>query len=184
MGAQAGKSVEMENFFSRLTLDIIGKAVFNYDFDSLTHDDPVIQVCLLTASLSAWIDIASQPGDVSAWSYCLLRSDRTPSKLLLYLGCIAAIMQTQPSSSTSTMQKYTAHVPRRCELTAALLSHSVLTTQRMDAVWLQAVHTVLGEAEYRSTHPLPYQNLPMANIRDSFKSLHDVCFGCRRCTQY
>ena len=41
---QAGKSVEMENFFSRLTLDIIGKAVFNYDFDSLTHDDPVIQV--------------------------------------------------------------------------------------------------------------------------------------------
>ncbi len=42
--AQAGKSVEMENFFSRLTLDIIGKAVFNYDFDSLTHDDPVIQV--------------------------------------------------------------------------------------------------------------------------------------------
>lgn len=41
---QTGKSVEMENFFSRLTLDIIGKAVFNYDFDSLTHDDPVIQV--------------------------------------------------------------------------------------------------------------------------------------------
>ena len=42
--AASGKSVEMENFFSRLTLDIIGKAVFNYDFDSLTHDDPVIQV--------------------------------------------------------------------------------------------------------------------------------------------
>ena len=37
--------MEMENFFSRLTLDIIGRAVFNYDFDSLTHDDPVIQVC-------------------------------------------------------------------------------------------------------------------------------------------
>jgi hypothetical protein len=34
----------MENLFSRLTLDIIGKAVFDYDFDSLTHDDPVIQV--------------------------------------------------------------------------------------------------------------------------------------------
>lgn len=43
---QAGKSVEMENFFSRLTLDIIGKAVFNYDFDSLTHDDPVIKARL------------------------------------------------------------------------------------------------------------------------------------------
>ena len=34
----------MENFFSRLGLDIIGKAVFNYDFDSLTNDDPVIRV--------------------------------------------------------------------------------------------------------------------------------------------
>ena len=42
---QEGKPVEMENFFSRFGLDIIGKAVFNYDFDSLTHDDPVIQVC-------------------------------------------------------------------------------------------------------------------------------------------
>lgn len=39
-----GRVVEMENLFSRLTLDIIGKAVFDYDFDSLTHDDPVIQV--------------------------------------------------------------------------------------------------------------------------------------------
>ncbi|GBF96486.1 cytochrome P450 [Raphidocelis subcapitata] len=41
--ADAGTPVEMENWFSRLALDIIGKAVFNYDFDSLTHDDPVIQ---------------------------------------------------------------------------------------------------------------------------------------------
>ncbi len=40
--AAAGQSVEMENFFSRLALDIIGKAVFNYNFDALTHDDPVI----------------------------------------------------------------------------------------------------------------------------------------------
>lgn len=46
----SGKSLDMENYFSRLALDIIGKAVFNYDYDSLTHDDPVIQVqwvCLL-----------------------------------------------------------------------------------------------------------------------------------------
>ena len=33
----------LQNFFSRFALDIIGKAVFNYDFDALTHDDPVIQ---------------------------------------------------------------------------------------------------------------------------------------------
>ena len=38
-----GKTVEMENFYSRLALDIIGKAVFNYDFDSLKKDDPVIK---------------------------------------------------------------------------------------------------------------------------------------------
>jgi len=41
--AGRGAAVEMENFFSRLSLDIIGKAVFNYDFDSLTNDDPVIR---------------------------------------------------------------------------------------------------------------------------------------------
>ncbi len=45
--AEFGGSVEMENFFSRLGLDIIGKAVFNYDFDSLTNDDPVIRVSAL-----------------------------------------------------------------------------------------------------------------------------------------
>ena len=38
----------MENWFSRFALDIIGKAVFNYDFDSLTKDDPVIQAVYTT----------------------------------------------------------------------------------------------------------------------------------------
>ena len=38
-----GATVEMENFYSRLALDIIGKAVFNYDFNSLKKDDPVIK---------------------------------------------------------------------------------------------------------------------------------------------
>lgn len=46
--AAAGEPVEMENFFSRLALDIIGKAVFNYDFDSLTTDDPVIKAVYTT----------------------------------------------------------------------------------------------------------------------------------------
>ncbi|CAH2034782.1 unnamed protein product [Thlaspi arvense] len=41
--ASAGEVVEMESLFSRLTLDIIGKAVFNYDFDSLTNDTGVIE---------------------------------------------------------------------------------------------------------------------------------------------
>ncbi|VVA93247.1 unnamed protein product [Arabis nemorensis] len=41
--ASSGEEVEMESLFSRLTLDIIGKAVFNYDFDSLTNDTGVIE---------------------------------------------------------------------------------------------------------------------------------------------
>jgi len=43
LAAADGAPVEMENFFSRLALDIIGKAVFNYEFDALDNDDPVIQ---------------------------------------------------------------------------------------------------------------------------------------------
>lgn len=42
--ASDGEDVEMESLFSRLTLDIIGKAVFNYDFDSLTNDTGVVEV--------------------------------------------------------------------------------------------------------------------------------------------
>lgn len=42
--ASEREDVEMESLFSRLTLDIIGKAVFNYDFDSLTNDTGIIEV--------------------------------------------------------------------------------------------------------------------------------------------
>jgi carotene epsilon-monooxygenase len=41
--AAAGQAVNMESIFSQLTLDIIGKSVFNYDFNSLTTDSPLIQ---------------------------------------------------------------------------------------------------------------------------------------------
>ncbi|KAF3335461.1 protein LUTEIN DEFICIENT 5 [Carex littledalei] len=41
--ASDGEDVEMESLFSRLTLDVIGKAVFNYDFDSLTHDNGIVE---------------------------------------------------------------------------------------------------------------------------------------------
>ena len=33
----------MEACFSQLTLDVIGKAVFNYDFDALNTSSPLIQ---------------------------------------------------------------------------------------------------------------------------------------------
>lgn len=42
--ASDGEDVEMESLFSHLTLDIIGKAVFNYDFDSLTNDTGIVEV--------------------------------------------------------------------------------------------------------------------------------------------
>ncbi|KAF7805260.1 protein LUTEIN DEFICIENT 5, chloroplastic [Senna tora] len=41
--ASDGEDVEMESLFSRLTLDIIGKAVFNYDFDCLTNDTGIVE---------------------------------------------------------------------------------------------------------------------------------------------
>lgn len=37
-----GTAVNMEDKFSQLTLDVIGLSVFNYDFDSLNADSPVI----------------------------------------------------------------------------------------------------------------------------------------------
>ncbi|XP_022746498.1 carotene epsilon-monooxygenase, chloroplastic [Durio zibethinus] len=37
-----GTAVNMEEKFSQLTLDVIGLSIFNYNFDSLTSDSPVI----------------------------------------------------------------------------------------------------------------------------------------------
>nr|AMJ39485.1 cytochrome P450-type monooxygenase 97A3 [Bixa orellana] len=41
--ADEKEDVEMESLFSRMTLDVIGKAVFNYDFDSLTKDTGIVE---------------------------------------------------------------------------------------------------------------------------------------------
>nr|APW83735.1 cytochrome P450 carotenoid hydroxylase 97C [Dunaliella salina]APW83739.1 cytochrome P450 carotenoid hydroxylase 97C [Dunaliella salina] len=41
--SKTGAPVNMEAAFSQLTLDVIGKAVFNYNFDALTTDSPIIQ---------------------------------------------------------------------------------------------------------------------------------------------
>lgn len=46
VAASEGEDVEMESLFSRLTLDVIGKAVFNYHFDSLTNDTGIVEVSL------------------------------------------------------------------------------------------------------------------------------------------
>lgn len=41
--ADGGRVVDMETEFCSLTLDIIGKAVFNYDFGSVTKESPIIK---------------------------------------------------------------------------------------------------------------------------------------------
>ncbi|KAL6767264.1 CYP97C3 [Auxenochlorella protothecoides x Auxenochlorella symbiontica] len=41
--ARTGAFLDMEACFSQLTLDVIGKAVFNYDFEALTRSSPLIQ---------------------------------------------------------------------------------------------------------------------------------------------
>uniref|UniRef100_A0A453Q439 Cytochrome P450 n=1 Tax=Aegilops tauschii subsp. strangulata TaxID=200361 RepID=A0A453Q439_AEGTS len=46
--AAEGEAVEMESLFSRLTLDVIGKAVFNYDFDSLSYDNGMVEAVYVT----------------------------------------------------------------------------------------------------------------------------------------
>eukprot|EP00884_Botryococcus_braunii_P009203 jgi/Botrbrau1/18284/Bobra.0179s0015.2 len=41
--AASGGAIDMEACFSQLTLDVIGKAVFNYEFDALDTNSPIIQ---------------------------------------------------------------------------------------------------------------------------------------------
>ncbi|XP_078441726.1 cytochrome P450, family 97, subfamily A, polypeptide 3 [Wolffia australiana] len=72
--------VEMESLFSHLTLDIIGKAVFNYDFDSLTNDTGIVEAVysvlreaemrslspIPTWDIPIWKDISPRQRKVSA----------------------------------------------------------------------------------------------------------------------
>lgn len=43
LDAKADKVVDMEERFCSVTLDIIGKAVFNYDFGSVTNESPIVK---------------------------------------------------------------------------------------------------------------------------------------------
>ncbi|CAI5463951.1 unnamed protein product [Closterium sp. Yama58-4] len=46
--ADKGQVVEMESLFSRMTLDVIGKAVFNYEFNSLQKDTGIVEAVYVT----------------------------------------------------------------------------------------------------------------------------------------
>jgi cytochrome P450 len=43
LAKKEGKVVDMEERFCSVTLDIIGKAVFNYDFGSVTKESPIVK---------------------------------------------------------------------------------------------------------------------------------------------
>ena len=46
--SSSGQVLNMETEFCSVALDIIGKAVFNYDFGSVTKESPVIQAVYST----------------------------------------------------------------------------------------------------------------------------------------
>ncbi|CAM6075323.1 unnamed protein product [Sphagnum tenellum] len=69
VAATSGENVEMESLFSQLTLDIIGKAVFNYDFNSLSNGSGIVEA-VYTAMQEAE---ARSVGIVPYWKVPLLR---------------------------------------------------------------------------------------------------------------
>ncbi|KAF8056787.1 CYP97A3 [Scenedesmus sp. PABB004] len=91
--AASGESVEMENFFSRLALDIIGKAVFNYEFDSLTHDDPVISAVYTALREAEYRSTAPLP----YWNFpparwLVPRQRRVTAALQVINGCLDGLI--------------------------------------------------------------------------------------------
>ncbi|KAI8008186.1 Sterol 3-beta-glucosyltransferase UGT80A2 [Camellia lanceoleosa] len=59
--ASNGEDVEMESLFARLTLDIIGKALFNYDFDSLTNDTGIVEAVYTVLREAEDLSVAPLP---------------------------------------------------------------------------------------------------------------------------
>lgn len=57
--AESKEAVDMETLFCSVSLDIIGKAVFNYPFDSVTQESPVIKVRTVHAYTHMYIPCVS-----------------------------------------------------------------------------------------------------------------------------
>lgn len=86
--AEAGVSTDMETLFCSVSLDIIGKAVFNYPFDSVTKESPVIKV-----------KDRQQEGQ---WSFCLFQRSNAPSSSSLYgRGRLCTVSYKRPSIAQS-----------------------------------------------------------------------------------
>ena len=105
----------MENFFSRLTLDIIGKAVFNYDFDSLTHDDPVIQVHICTAAC------------VSSASMCNTGRHLQPCLTLAHIAALPHQVQVNTGSFTVSSNTWACNGSLAISVVLLLMTPDVFT---------------------------------------------------------
>ncbi|CAN8290467.1 unnamed protein product [Cochlearia groenlandica] len=82
--ASIGEEVEMESLFSRLTLDVIGKAVFNYDFDSLTNDTGVIEAVYTVLREAEDRSVSPIPvWDIPIWKDISPRQRKVTSSLKL-----------------------------------------------------------------------------------------------------
>ncbi|KAF7146687.1 hypothetical protein RHSIM_Rhsim04G0139800 [Rhododendron simsii] len=72
-----GSYVNMEENFSQLTLDVIGLAVFNYNFDSLNCDSPVIE-----AVYTALKEAEARSTDLLPYWKAIYRTTIVPTKLV------------------------------------------------------------------------------------------------------
>ncbi|KAL5725739.1 hypothetical protein ACHQM5_008855 [Ranunculus cassubicifolius] len=82
--ASDGEDVEMESLFSLLTLDIIGKALFNYDFDSLTNDTGIVEAVYTVLREAEDRSVSPIPvWDIPVWKDLSPRQRKVTSSLKL-----------------------------------------------------------------------------------------------------
>eukprot|EP00960_Hanusia_phi_P033410 750446-Hanusia_phi.AAC.3 len=134
--AEAGNLVDMEGMFNSVSLDIIGKAVFNYEFGSVTRESPVIKV-----------DPPSPPSSLLSTVEALFPSTSSltpppPSPLLLSCASLHFVLASGAWTQLSSLPA--AFTPPNRPMTCDL----------------QAAYACLKEAEHRSTFLLPYWNVP------------------------
>ena len=106
----SGKPINMEAVFNQLTLDVIGKAVFNYDFDSLTTDSPVIQVSAnhVHSLAQAWSSV------VTARICLALLANTLKNSVTCPLGMQAVYTALKETETRATDVLAYWKVPRSC----------------------------------------------------------------------
>ncbi len=201
----------MEACFSQLTLDVIGKAVFNYDFNALTTDSPLIQVRTRFPDESihlSWLHTAfddSCTRNTGLKPHVLARAAESSVVVsICVLRRPADWPRTQPSCRWC-MQRLCIRsqlLMRPRAQTLALTTSTPLSTLRSaSARAAQAVYTALKETESRATDLVPLWRLPGASavvprlrraaaavqlIRDTTEMLIAQCKvrGIMRCAQH